>query len=116
MEAQEIFNTVVTHLRTQNAKAMNLNNDCQYRSDDGLKCAVGCLISDEDYDEKFEGRTVRDLCQSNMFSLDLESMIVKNIDLLSILQRIHDNNPIDQWEEFFSDVAHDFKLELIPVK
>ncbi len=44
MTKQEIFDKVATHLLTQNEKALNSVGGCVYRTDKGLKCAVGCLI------------------------------------------------------------------------
>lgn len=63
MTAQEIFNTVVAHLRQQKKRAMVYNEDnglaqCLYRAPDGLKCAVGCLIPDGAYKPSFEGNAV----------------------------------------------------------
>lgn len=47
--AQELFDTVVTHLRKQNAKSEFYYEDgrlpsCVYRTEAGLSCAVGCLM------------------------------------------------------------------------
>jgi hypothetical protein len=60
MNAQEIFDKVVTHLRTQGKQAKNTSDDCVYRRPNGLMCAVGCLIPDELYDPALEGATVAD--------------------------------------------------------
>ena len=52
MNKQEIFNTAVKHLRIQNAKSINkFYNQCKYYGDGGRKCAIGCLISDEEYNQ-----------------------------------------------------------------
>lgn len=54
MNAQEIFDKVATHLIQQGEPAMDSNGDCVYRNDQGLKCAVGCLIPDDKYEGRFE--------------------------------------------------------------
>ena len=60
MTLQEIYDKVVNHLRTQNAKSLSFVCDtdehasCAYRGDGGLKCAAGCLITDELYDNNME--------------------------------------------------------------
>lgn len=60
MTLQEIFDTVVAHLRKQGRKSTTLvNQHCVYRAPNGDKCAIGCLIRDEDYDRSIEGLTVR---------------------------------------------------------
>jgi hypothetical protein len=61
MTKQEIFDHVLTHLRKQGKPAINETDSgediCAYRTDDGLKCAVGCLIPDDKYNEDLEGRS-----------------------------------------------------------
>jgi hypothetical protein len=47
MTKQEIFDKVAAHLLTQRKRCVNQTGDCVYRSDDGLKCAAGCLIPDD---------------------------------------------------------------------
>ena len=63
MHKQEIFDTIVAHLRNQGKKAANGSTvegrgqlQCKYRSDDGLKCAVGYLIPDDRYAKEMEGQ------------------------------------------------------------
>lgn len=62
MTAQKIFDTVINHLLQQGVPALNYNYDaapsCRYRTRYGLKCAVGCLISDDAYDPLMEGKNV----------------------------------------------------------
>ena len=52
--AQEVFDQVATHLLTQNERSLD-GASCSYRNCDGLKCAAGCLISDDEYDNQMEG-------------------------------------------------------------
>ena len=56
MNAQEIFDKVATHLSKQGHRAFD-DNACMYRSPNGDKCAMGCLIPDEEYNaDTMEGR------------------------------------------------------------
>jgi len=48
---QETFDKVARHLLTQQAKAEQPDGNCAYRGEHGRKCAVGCLISDEEYEQ-----------------------------------------------------------------
>jgi len=57
MTEQEIFDAVVRHLKKQGRRALN-KDQCVYRGSNGLKCAVGCLISDAEYTPSMEGHTV----------------------------------------------------------
>ena len=48
MTAQEIFNIVALHLFKQQAGSFDEEySHCLYRNEDGLKCAIGCLIPDD---------------------------------------------------------------------
>jgi len=58
-DRQKIFDTVAAHLLKQNKKSVgadNLGHVCQYRSSDGLKWAIGCLITDEAYYPNLENK------------------------------------------------------------
>ena len=61
MELQEIFNVAVEHLRRQGERSVAFpgmsSMSCKYRGPNGLKCAIGVFIPDEEYREEFEGRT-----------------------------------------------------------
>lgn len=90
--AQSIFDKVVNHLAEQGRRSESLG-DCKYRSKEGLMCAVGCLISDEEYDIRmdqpeglYQGTTVADLY--NRF--DCCRWFDAHFDLLHALQNAHD--------------------------
>lgn len=53
---QQVFNIIVKHLLTQNKKAVNDDGICQYLTNDGCQCAVGCLIRSDLYDPNFENK------------------------------------------------------------
>ena len=61
MTPQEVFDTVVAALVKQGRKSLaengdpSISKDCRYRGDDGLKCAIGHLIPDDEYAEWMEG-------------------------------------------------------------
>ena len=65
MTEQEIYDTIITHLRKQGHKSLletpikryggKLVITCAYHGKDGDKCAAGILIADSDYTEKMEG-------------------------------------------------------------
>lgn len=64
MTNQEIFDKAIAHAFKQKDKALNTSNteykDCRYRTSEGKKCLVGCLIKDGYYDPAFEGTGVSD--------------------------------------------------------
>lgn len=85
MERQEIFDAVVDHLVKQGRRA-STEDSCLYRTDDGLKCAVGFLISDEEYQEEMEGKAVTELAGLEM----LPKRLLPEVHFLSELQSLHD--------------------------
>jgi len=59
MTKQEVFDKVVTHLRSMKERSIRLPYmECAYRGSGGAKCAAGCLIDDEFYSERLEGWAV----------------------------------------------------------
>lgn len=95
---QEIFDAVLDHLATQKKRSASRSWECQYRTVDGLKCAVGALIPDNLYDdgmdnsEKYSGN-VENIAQGikdGVYSSEL-NWVVTHEDLLHELQRVHDN-------------------------
>jgi hypothetical protein len=81
---QEAFDLVVTHLKNQGRQAF-ADGACKYRTSDGLKCAIGALIPDEDYMPEWEGHSVGELISS--FGLETASV---DRGLLAELQYVHD--------------------------
>jgi hypothetical protein len=71
MQAQEIFDKVVAHLKQQRRPSIKIPDDirsaCAYRGDGGTKCAFGIFISDEAYDPNMEG------CASDEFFIALDT-------------------------------------------
>lgn len=54
------------HLIRQKARAATPGGQCRYRTEDGLMCAVGCLITDADYNEiTMESRSVSLMAEYN---------------------------------------------------
>lgn len=109
---QEIFNKVVTHLITQGKPAEDSVGQCSYRTPDPedrsktLMCAVGCLLSDDEYSEDIEGWPVEDL---------IEEGFLGGYDptLLSRLQVAHDNyfQSIQTLKNKLIEIAEEFSLK-----
>ncbi len=103
-ESQErrIFARVKEHLLTQNCRSegeWGEMNDCAYRGPNGLKCAVGCLISDEYYRESLEGASVRcELVIEAVQSSLGELLSPMSLVLLASLQNIHDSTEPESWK------------------
>lgn len=103
---QEIFDIVAEHLLTQNAKSVVVAPStghgatpiCVYHGPGKLRCAVGALISEEQYEEAMEGQNVEGLFLTytdNLRSCGLIS--IEHEQLLDDLQNIHDCAPVSEW-------------------
>lgn len=113
---QTVFDRVKTHLLTQNAKSMTNENGyfyCKYRTSDELKCAIGCLIADEDYHSELEGSGVRvNYGRNNNFlrGSGIYCGHPRMLDLLSRLQRLHDQEDVCDWKIGLQEIAIEFSL------
>ncbi len=87
MTKQEIFDTVALHLIKQGKKSVNDIGRCLYRSPEGLKCAIGCLIPDEVYQRSMEGHGVSRL----LGNYDSLKFLWPFDAILNDIQRVHDN-------------------------
>jgi hypothetical protein len=100
LDYQKTFDAVLAHLRKQGKRAID-GESCMYRTEDGLKCAIGCLIPDDKYDPKMDefNYTVRNvlILQSIPGIGDFDSAEnSEEIDFLYELQRqLHD----DLWDK-----------------
>lgn len=107
---QEVFDWVVSNLLKQNKQSeeiieYNGLNSCRYRSKDGLKCAAGWLMTDKEYNPKYEENSW------NSLILDHIEIPRDHSELISELQDIHDNSFPDRWRREFKELATDYNLE-----
>lgn len=105
MNNQQAFDKMVTHLFTQKEKALSPGGGCRYLAFDGLKCAVGCLIPEEEYSTSIEGKRVLRIAEI------IPALKGLSIDMLSNVQAIHDNRPTHVWFNSLRDVCCRFKLD-----
>ena len=97
---QEVFDQAVKHLLTQNAVSTGSDGSCKYRGDNGLICAAGCFISDDEYGPEMEGK-------GWCFLLSTPQ---EHKDLISELQEIHDDCLVEDWECELVDLAKRYNL------
>ena len=130
--AQEIFDTVLTHLRKQGKAAKSIYGKCLYRGVGGTSCAVGCLIPDAMYDLRIEGLEVRHIMYGRFpggrksGAAELLPIVhriaahlgAEHVELLEELQSAHDwalgpQGPL-AWEDSMRRVAGKFNLKYTP--
>jgi hypothetical protein len=113
---QEVFDQVVKFMLDQGKKSVKASGACRYRAyaEDGsvLKCAVGCLMSDEEYDADMEGRTWSDNLNKRWQFKILPSAHHR---LLNDLQKAHDGADVQVFKEEFKSnakqIARIYKLK-----
>ena len=101
MSVREIFNKVEKHLLKQNKQSVRVGS-CKYRTDSGLSCAVGCLMTDDMYDSSLEGESVKatEVVEALTPIIGVSPRHqAEKIDLLNRLQCIHDGNQVDTWAD-----------------
>ena len=128
---QEMYNRVKYHLLTQNEKAEKTtgvlfepNNVCQYKTPNGLKCAIGALIPDSKYTpvmESLGGLRANDLVKSVLldeFGINNyeQSEIRDLMESASLLQSIHDKHNCEEWLGKLSDFAQKHRLTDTPME
>lgn len=104
---QDLFDRVATHLLRQGKRSMSSNGiECAYRGQNGLSCAVGCLIPDDAYHQGLEGltATAKSIQDGLPFSV--------NVDLLQRLQDVHDTTEPPVWRNRLRDLAQDYDLKV----
>ena len=97
---QEVFDQAAKHLLTQNTKSTVGDVNCRYRGENGLMCAAGCFISDDEYDPEMEGEIWQELILAPN----------KHKELINDLQIIHDDCLVEDWESELVDLAKGYDL------
>lgn len=109
--AQQVFDQVATHLLTQKKKSRIIHesngDSCVYRTPEGLKCAAGCLMSDEEF---------LTLVGGTRNSIPWRSLIARGVapeehsELIVSLQRCHDHNTPEYWDIYLFEIANAYDL------
>lgn len=83
---QLIFDYVIDFMREQGQCSVTHKGHCMYRTSDGLRCAVGCLLENHEYKWDMECATVYILNSRG----DLPKPFIPYVNLLLALQEWHD--------------------------
>ena len=110
MTTQEIFEKSANHLLKQNAVSMTKTDydsklTCAYRGDNGLMCAVGCLIPNEEYLPELEGES------ASCVAAYTPSLRGANTAFLNELQIIHDKTDTSEWRARLLQLGRGYKLK-----
>jgi len=111
--AQQVFEQVANHLLAQNARSImgdRKYESCAYRGNDGMMCAAGCLIGDDEYNPLWEDKNWMALAKP-LDEQDEDDIkrgfpgVSAHIDLIQDLQVVHDRCDVDRWREELIRVA-----------
>ena len=106
---QQMFDRVSVHLLKQD-KAARVKDNCAYRGENNLTCAIGSLIPDKVYLPKFEGNTCGMLIEVWPRAMSRCGIGKRNLDLANRLQIVHDSYAPDEWPAELRFVANEFNL------
>lgn len=101
----EVFTYVKNHLLKQGRKSVIHGTFCQYRGDNGGKCAAGCLIPDAEYDPAIEGKIWTEL-------VNFDEVPSNHCKLIRKLQIIHDQYDTEDWYERLTKLENELKDKL----
>jgi hypothetical protein len=102
---QQVFDQVAVHMLTQKQRS-SIDGVCAYRSLDGMCCAAGCLMDDDEYFPRFEGCTWDVLIQEHGVTTDHQLLI-------KALQNIHDRTKPERWVFGLYSLARQFELNVV---
>lgn len=112
LNRQEVFETAVKHLYKQGRPAYE-HGDCLYRTESGLMCAVGALISDDKYDPGMENRSASEVCKKYKILTNDENdlMFLDNLQAQVHDNAAHGDDFIDNMLSRATDFAQTHKLD-----
>ena len=109
MNDQETYEKVVKALALQGRQSSLSSGSCLYRHPEGLKCAAGILIEDDEYGDWMEKRTIFSVLKDDRCPESLKNRLIKQSTLVDQLQVNHDLSEtwIDQvtFKHSFRDVG-----------
>lgn len=106
----EISEKIRDHLTKQKAVS-RMPTGCAYRGDGGVKCAVGCLIDDDNYSSDLEYRSVGHGPVIKAIEVSLGMKITSGcLRMLKEWQQYHDQFHYFQWTDPDPDSASNVKL------
>lgn len=114
VDRQAVFDRVRDHLLRQKRRSLRAilgEQFCAYRDENGLKCAIGCLITDQAYRPSIEGNNPKDARVKNALRASgIEIDGEADLLFLGRLQSIHDSEEPEDWAAELKSFAHLYDL------
>lgn len=106
LSPQALFNKACRGVIRQGRPALE-NGRCRYRTEDGLKCAIGYCIPNKDYQPSMEGESARGMA-------DRLGICYPQSSIMEKLQAAHDladeSNFVEDFKERARSIARTFNL------
>lgn len=121
---QAAFNKVAKHLLRQNERSADAAGNCLYRGPRGLRCAIGALIprrikppENANVSALLFSSGASRRCQAWVEHIGGDEVAVELHPLLSELQSIHDDVPVESWRDALLNTAnaHDLSAAALEV-
>lgn len=110
-QLQELFDTVATHLLQQGVACI-VDGTPFYKGNNGMSCAIGYLITPENYHKRLEGQGVVDEGVYEAVEASLGRKISEEeLQLLYELQDTHDTCDPSKWPKLLRIIADEFHLK-----
>ena len=92
----DVFNYVIDHLRSQGRRSVAVDGDkdekfCAYRGAEGTMCAVGALITDDEYNSDWETLSIAGLLRQSDLPSSLRKRLIAHEEMVQDLQDFHDS-------------------------
>ncbi len=101
---QITFDSIVNGLRKQNARCVSKSGHCLFRNEEGLRCAVGQLIEENEYNPDFDDP------KKDKGGFNFVRDKGHNESLLTSLMLCHDKEQVKDWERRFKEIAEHHNL------
>lgn len=99
-----VFDRVSSHLLSQGVRSTAARGVCVYRSTTGLRCAIGCLISEGAYSPSLEGTALSDGPMRAALFLSGVPDRASTVRMLNRLRAIHDDCDPEGWPDRLASV------------
>lgn len=76
-----------------------------YRGEDGLKCAAGVFIGDDEYQENMEGKWWSTIAMEYGVPTQIRFLVAD-------LQLLHDETAVDEWSVALRSLAQSYALTM----
>jgi len=106
LSLQELFDISYNHIIKQGFPSVNDKDECLYRGYDGIMCAAGVFLSD---DEVVEGRPWLNLIEGRGDEPNGKDLFIKELQNCHDINAIEDNF-IDLYKESMRELAGTYNL------